>query len=123
VDEELVESTLVSPSSSRPNGKHSTQRQRQMEEKPPEKLDDSDNVMNGDELDVDSAITTKKESKRNRKRAYREWHRLQGGGKFVIEPDRKVVIELLEGISWGFFHTTLIRELSAIVKCKILCFT
>jgi hypothetical protein len=115
VDEELVESTLVSPSSSRPNGKHSTQRQRQMEEKPPEKLDDSDNVMNGDELDVDSAITTKKESKRNRKRAYREWHRLQGGGK--------VVIELLEGISWGFFHTTLIRELSAIVKCKILCFT
>jgi hypothetical protein len=47
-----------------------------VEEKPQEKLDDSDNVVNGDELDVHSAIAKKKEYERNKNRAYREWHRL-----------------------------------------------
>jgi hypothetical protein len=48
---------------------------------------------------------------------------LQGGRGSVIEPDTKAVIELLEGISCSLSHTALIKELFAIVKCKILCFT
>jgi hypothetical protein len=46
-----------------------------VEEEPSERLDDSDNVVNGDELDVNSAIA-KTKYERNRTRAYRAWHGL-----------------------------------------------
>lgn len=94
-------------------------------ESPEEDSDDGNQENLNPNPEVDAIVARKKEYERLRKKAYRERVCLEA--QVVVTGSESVrvkpTLELHQGIPVGDCHRELIRELAAITKREVLCFT